>query len=125
MRARLNRYLPIFLFALLVQIVAPISVYRAAAVAATDPLSFAEICLSGGATADQSTDQGDQHNPHHNGCSLCCLAGASGSIDTPRLAALAAPSRVSTRVAWHDQTRDASIFRVGANAQARAPPFAS
>jgi hypothetical protein len=83
MRPRLQRYLPIFLIALLVQVLAPIGVYWAAALAASDPLSSAEICHSSGFATDQPTNQGGQHGEHGNGCSICCLASASTSIDIP------------------------------------------
>jgi hypothetical protein len=57
MRARLRKYLPVFLIAVLVQILAPISASWAAAVAASDPLSVAAICHANGFGADQSGDQ--------------------------------------------------------------------
>jgi hypothetical protein len=127
MRARLQKYLPIFLIALLVQVLAPIGASWAAAVAASDPLSAAEICYSSGLAANQPTDQGGRHSEHGSGCSICCLANASAgaSIDTPAMVPLAAPYRELTRVVWQDQTPDLSAFRVGSNAQARAPPFSS
>jgi len=128
MRSRLLKYLPIFLLALLVQIFAPIGASWAAAVAASDPLSAAAICHSSGSAADQQpTDQGGRPNEHGSGCSICCLANtsASGFIGTPAPAAFAAPYRELTRVVWQGQTPDLSAFRVGSNAQARAPPFSS
>jgi hypothetical protein len=58
MRARLQKYLPIFLIALLVQILAPIGVCWAAAIAASDPLGTAEICHdSGSGAAGQQNEQ--------------------------------------------------------------------
>ncbi|WP_245286859.1 DUF2946 family protein [Bradyrhizobium sp. Tv2a-2] len=123
MRARLQKYFPIFLIALLVQVLAPIGACWAAAVAASDPLSIAEICHAGG--AEQPTDQGGQQSEHGSGCSICCLAGASASIDTPILVAFAAPYREMAAVAWQEQTPDLSALRVRANARARAPPFSS
>jgi hypothetical protein len=123
MRARLRKYLPIFLIALLVQILAPIGVCWAAAVPASDPLSIAEICHNSG--AGQPVDQGDQQVGRCSGCALCCLAGATTSIDTPVPVALAVPYRELARVAWHDQILDLSAFGVGSSARARAPPFSS
>lgn len=125
MRLRLQKYVPIFLIALLVQVLAPIGVCWAAAVAASDPLSAAEICHNSGFATDQPTDQGAQHGEHDGGCSICCLVTAGASTDTPKLVALAAPYRELIRVAWQDQTADPSALRVGSNAQARAPPFSS
>jgi len=125
MRRRLQKYLPIFFIALLVQVLAPIGACWAAAAAASDPWGAAEICHSSGFAADQPADQGGQHSEHGNGCALCCLAGASGSIDTPPLAMFAAPYRDVARFIWLHQTPDLSAFRVGSNAQARGPPFSS
>ncbi|HXB78742.1 MAG TPA: DUF2946 family protein [Bradyrhizobium sp.] len=125
MRARLRKYLPVFLIALLVQILAPISASWAAAVAASDPLSVAAICHANGFGADQSGDQGGQYGGH-SGCSICCLAGiANTSTDARASVTLAAPYRQPSRVVWQDQTPDLSVFRGGSNAQARAPPFSS
>jgi Protein of unknown function (DUF2946) len=123
MRSRLRKYLPIFLVALLVQILAPIGASWAAAVAASDPLSKAEICHTIGLTADQPGDQDGQFGAHGNGCSLCCLAGAaSTSTDARASVTLAAPYRQLSRVVWQDQTPDLSAFRIGSNARARGPP---
>lgn len=119
MRARLQEYLPLFLFALMVQIIAPIGASWAAAIVASDPLSVAEICRS------NHSDQGGQRNEHYSGCSLCCFASASSVADTPALAVFAVPYRQLAGVAWQDQTLDLSLIRVGSHARAREPPFPS
>jgi hypothetical protein len=125
MRARLQKYLPIFLLALIVQIIAPIGASWAAALDASDPLSVAEICRSNILTADGSADQSGHHSAHDGACSVCCLAGASSHTDTPALAILAVPNRALTRVVWCDRELDLSSRNAGSNAQARAPPFSS
>jgi Protein of unknown function (DUF2946) len=126
MRRRYQKYLPIVLIALMVQIFAPIGACWAAAVAASDPLATAEICHdTGGAATGQSDDQSGQHREHGGGCAICCLASASASLDTPNLAVVAHPYRAIARVVWHEQAADLSAFRAGSNAQARAPPFSS
>ncbi len=125
MRARLRKYLPIFVFALLVQIIAPIWASWAAALVASDPLSAAEICHSSVLTADGSVDQGSPHGVHDSACSICCLAGASSHADMPVLAGLAGPYHEYARVGWRAQALDLSVGGVGSNAQARAPPFSS
>jgi hypothetical protein len=126
MRARLQKYLPIFVIALLVQVLAPIGICWAAALAAADPLSGAEICHNSGFATDQPNDQNGQHSEHANGCSICCLAGAaSSSIDMPTQAVLPTPYRELARVVWQEQTPDLSVYRVGSNGQARAPPLFS
>lgn len=124
MRRRLQKYLPIVLIALMVQIFAPIGACWAAAIAASDPLATAEICHDS-RTAGQASDQttGGEHRDHGGACAICCLASAGASIDTPTLAAVAHPHREIARVVWHEQAADLAIFRAGSNAQARAPPF--
>jgi hypothetical protein len=125
MRRRYQKYLPIVLIALMVQIFAPIGACWAAAVAASDPLATAEICHDAGAAAGQSGDQGGQHREHGGACAICCLASAGATVDTPKLAAVAHPYRAATRVLWHKQSANLAAFRHGSNAQARAPPFSS
>ena len=46
MRRRLQRYLPVVLLALLVQIIAPVAACWAAAAVIADPIGAAEICHS-------------------------------------------------------------------------------
>jgi DUF2946 family protein len=126
MRRRLRKYIPIVLIALMVQVFAPVAACWAAAIAASDPLRTAEICHDRASVA--AGQQGDRNGPqseHSGGCSICCLASANASIDTPSLVALGVPYRETARVAWHDQAVDLSAFRVGSNAQARGPPFSS
>jgi len=122
MRRRYQKFLPIVLIALMVQVFAPVAACWAAVVVASDPLGAAEICHDASAVAGQSGDQSGQHPEHAAACSICCLASAGASVDTPRLAAFAVPYRDSARVIWRDQTAELSVPRIGSNAQARAPP---
>jgi hypothetical protein len=122
MRRRYQRFLPIVLIALMVQVFAPVAACWAAVVAASDPLGAAEICHDPSALAGQSGDQGGQHRQQGAACSICCLASASASLDTPEVAVLAVPYRDSARVIWHEQAPDLSGARLGSNAKARAPP---
>ena len=125
MRRHLQRFLPIVLIALMVQVFAPVAACWAAVGAASDPLGAAEICHDASAVADQSGDQSGQHREHAAACSICCLASASASLDTPETAAFAVPYRDSARVVWQDQTLDLAASCTGSNAKARAPPFPS
>jgi hypothetical protein len=122
MRRRLQKYLPIVLIALMVQIFAPIGACWAAAIAASDPLRTAEICHDTASGAGEQGDQTGQHGGHGSACAICCLASAGASVDTPRVEAFAVPYRETVRIAWHDQAADLSVSRTGSNAQARAPP---
>jgi hypothetical protein len=125
MRQRFQKYLPIVLVALMVQIFAPIGACWAAAIAASDPLATATICHGGVPAADQQDNQTAPGSQHGSACAICCLASAAASIDTPKIDAFAVPYRETARVAWHAQTADFSGPRTGSNAQARAPPLAS
>ena len=119
MRRRLWKFLPIVLMALAVQVLAPIGACWAASIAASDPLHGSPIC-SGGAATDQTGQSGQQH-AHDGACSICCVAHAGASADTPQIAVLA-PYRLPARVVWLDHAPDRFGSRTGSHAQARAPP---
>jgi hypothetical protein len=119
MRERFQKFLPIILIALVVQILAPVGATWAAAIAANDPLSAAPICHGGEGPA-----QGDPNGRAHDGvCSVCCAAQAGASLDTPKAATVAVPYRVVARVIWRDESVDFLPVRAGSHAQARAPPL--
>jgi len=119
--SRTQKYLPILLMALMVQIFAPVAACWSVAMAAADPLQSASICHS---APDGSSGQDDQGggNSTHALCTICCVAQASSSIDTPPQVALSIPARQVTAVVWTPATPDHSPARSGSNAQARAPP---
>ena len=125
MRQRLQRYLPIAMIALMVQILAPIGACWAAAVAASDPLHTAQICRDVASGNGQPSDQTGRHSQHGSACAICCFASFSPSINMPRIEALALPYRQTARIGWRDQALDPSTARAGSNAQARAPPSIS
>jgi Protein of unknown function (DUF2946) len=123
MRLRLQKFLPIVLIALTVQILAPIGASWAAAMVAADPIGAAEICHSLPAVPDPAQDdQNADHRAHAGACPICCVAQASASLDTPQAAVMAMPYRAAARVVWHDQFSDLARSPIGSNAQARAPP---
>jgi Protein of unknown function (DUF2946) len=123
MRQRYQKFLPVVLIALMVQILAPIGACWAAAIAASDPLQSAEICHSDSAATSSQSDPGGQHHGHDGACSICCAAQASASFDTPHATIVATPYRTVARVVWSDQAPHLSGVRIGSNAQARAPPL--
>src|ERR1700761_5211066 len=96
MRARLQKFLPLVLLALAMQVLAPIAACLAAGQAVADPLSAAIICHS----ASEQGDPSDQTAPtaHGAACALCCLAQANASLDSPSHLALAIPFRHAERV---------------------------
>jgi disulfide bond formation protein DsbB len=123
MRKRLQKFLPIVLIALVVQILAPIGACWAAVVAATDPLQGIEICHSDPAANPSQSDQGGQRRGHDGACSMCCAAQAGASFDTPQAIVIATPYRAIARVVWSDHAPDRFGLRIGSNAQARGPPL--
>ncbi|HLG84185.1 MAG TPA: DUF2946 family protein [Bradyrhizobium sp.] len=122
MRRQLQKFLPIVLIALAVQILAPIASSWAAAIASSDPLQVAEICHS---LPDGSgrTDQGSDPHAHDGACLICCAVQASAAVDTPEQATLPVPYRLTTPVVWHVAVRTVSPARHRSNTQARAPPL--
>ncbi len=123
MRRRLKNFLPIVLFALAVQIFAPIAACWAAGVAASDPLNAAVIC-HGNATADPAQiDQTVPQGSHRGCCSLCGVLHTGAPVDTPQAATAALTvDRQTTAVVWHELALDPPGYRAGSPEQARAPP---
>ena len=119
---RQQKFLPIALLALALQMLAPVVACRAAGIAASDPLrATAAICHDG--AGQEQGDQGNGHRAHDGACSSCCAAQASASFDTPKATvAVAPPHRQSQDVVWHNVAADLSPSRTGSNNQARAPP---
>jgi hypothetical protein len=121
MRARLQKFLPLVLLALVMQVLAPIAACLAAGQAVADPLSAAVICHS---TSEQGglNDQNGAPFAHGGACALCCLAQVGASLDSPPHVALSVPFRHAERVVWHVAEASAGAAHKGTNAQARAPP---
>jgi hypothetical protein len=120
MRRRLRAYIPIVLFAVLVQLLAPIGAFRAVASSVSDPLAMASIC-SGMASAPDSQD-GPAHQAAGQCCAFCiCEHGAGvASADAPPGFS---PWRPDFQfVTWCEPSGVALAVPTGSNAQARAPP---
>jgi len=120
---QLQKFLPVVLIALAVQILAPIAASWAAAAAAADPLQAAEICHSLPGESSGQTDPGTDQHAHDGACLICCAVQASASVDTPQQAALLVPYRQTTRLVWHVAAAEVSPSRARSNTQARAPPL--
>lgn len=121
MHARLQKFLPIVLLALVMQVLAPIAACLAAGQAIADPLSAGIICHSG---VEQGglNDRSGSPTAHVGACALCCLAQAGASLDSPPQVALAIPVRLAERVVWRDANPSSLSTRRDSSAQARAPP---
>lgn len=121
MRARLQKFLPIVLLALVMQVLAPIAACWAAGQAVTNPLAAGVICHSV-SEPGSSNDQNGSPTAHGGACALCCLAQANASFDSPPHAALSIPFRHAERVVWHDADAPSVAALKGSSAQARGPP---
>ncbi|WP_206736174.1 DUF2946 family protein [Bradyrhizobium betae] len=121
MRARLQKFLPLVLLALAMQVLAPIAACLAASQSVADPLSAAVICHSAGERGGLN-DQTGTPTAHAAACALCCLAQAAASLDSPPQLALAIPFRHAERVIWHQADASTVSAPKGSHAQARAPP---
>ena len=125
MRRRLQRYLPVVLIALVVQILAPVAACWAAATVISDPLGAVEICHSDPASQAADSDPRSDHRTHGGACVICCAAHASASFDAPRLLALPVRYLRPTPVTWRNNEPALPAFAVGSIARARAPPHLS
>ncbi|MCK1384640.1 DUF2946 domain-containing protein [Bradyrhizobium sp. 21] len=121
MRSRLQKFLPLVLLALAMQVLAPIAACLAAGQVVADPLSAAVICHSASEQGGPN-DQTGTPTAHGGACALCCLAQAGASLDSPPHVALAIPFRHAERVVWHAANVSAGTAHRGTGAQARAPP---
>ena len=121
MRARLQKFLPLVLLALAMQVLAPIAACLVAGQAIADPLAAAVICHS----ASEQGDRSGSPTAHAGACALCCLAQANASLDSPAPAVVAGPVRHAERVVWGQADAVAIAVHQSSSAQARAPPHIS
>ena len=123
MRVRLQKFLPVVLIALAMQVLAPIAACWAAGLAVADPLNTV-VCHTGGASGGGLDDPSGAPAAHAGNCSICCLAQANASFDAPQ-ETFSTPFRHAERVVWHDVDAAVVTSHGGSNAQARAPPSLS
>jgi hypothetical protein len=124
MRRRLEGFIPIVLFAVLVQLIAPIGAFCAVAHAASDPLAMPMIC-SEMTTAEGQTMPSQAPDNHGDCCAFCAVAhGGSVVIDPPPLVFVSL-QRQYERVVWLEAIERVPTVRIGSNTQARAPPLFS
>lgn len=119
MRRAFRKFLPIVLFALWAQILAPIVPYLLTA-AAADP-SHSEICSS-----HPSSDQGDlpTQAPIHDCCYALCPthAGIGQALLGGQPIHSLKVEREPQRVVWLDRALPLLLHRLHSPVQARAPP---
>src|SRR3954447_17368049 len=109
MRRRLEKFLPIVLIAVLVQVLAPIGATWAASIA-SDPLHAVPICYG---AATSVPDQSSQAGAHDGCCSVCSVVHGGAPLPTPPAAARIAFSQ-AVRIIWLDATPDLFSSRAGA-----------
>ena len=122
MRRRLEAFIPIVLFSIMVQLLAPIGAFRAVAHAVSDPLYMATICsgMASAQDASQTTNVKPQHGA--NCCGFCGVShGGAVAVDPPPLIFVAL-QRQYRLVAWLEATDVPPPVRARSHAQARAPP---
>jgi Protein of unknown function (DUF2946) len=120
MRRRLEKFLPIVLIAVLVQIIAPIGATWAVTIAAADPLHAVPICHGAAASSpDQPASSGQ--SAHDGCCSVCSVAHNAAPAGAPQTATTL--FRPATIVVWLEPPADRLGSRPGSHAQARAPPL--
>ena len=121
MRSRLQKFLPVVLLALVMQVLAPIAACWVAGQAVADPFGTGVICHS----ASEPSPPADRHGlptAHAGACALCCLAQANASFDSPPHATLSVPSRHAQRVVWHETDASVLVAHRRSSVQARGPP---
>lgn len=125
LRRRFLRFFPIALFALMLQILAPVGASLTAAAAVADPLNGIEICHSDPGSKSGPADQSGDHHAGSLDCMLCCLSHAGAALDTPNPVAHANPVRQPIQVVWQGHALNLPRATTSPTAQARAPPTLS
>lgn len=125
LRQRVAWFLPVALFALMLQILAPVGASLTTAAALADPLHGTEICHSDVGSDAAPGDQGGDHHAGSLDCMLCCLSHAGGALDTPKPVVQFVLVRESIQVVWRGQALDLPRATTSPTAQARAPPTLS
>jgi hypothetical protein len=124
MRRRLKSYIPVLLFAVVLQWIAPIGAFAAVAHAVADPLAMASICSE---TTTAAGDAAPSHAPvaHAHCCAFCAAVhGATVAIEPP-MPVFVTLQRRYQRVVWLASIDVAPAIRSGSNSKARAPPIFS
>jgi hypothetical protein len=123
MRRRLGRLLPIVMFAMLVQIFAPIAACQAFSVVGVDPLAGA-ICSHANDAGSPQDGQTDHQQTHGACCTLCCVVHTATATTDPQAFAVNI-ERDAAAVIWRDMPFGLPPIAVDSNAQARGPPAIS
>jgi len=122
MRRRLEVFIPIVLFSIMVQLLAPIGAFRVVAHAVSDPLYLATICSGMASSQDASHTTTVKRQHAANCCGFCSVGhGGAVAVDPPPLIFVVL-QRQYRLVAWLEAAEPMPPARAGSHAQARAPP---
>jgi hypothetical protein len=125
MRRRLEAFIPIVLFSIMVQLLAPIGAFRAFAHAVSDPLYMSSICSGMASAHDGSQTSTGKPQQGANCCGFCCVGhGGAVAVDPPPLIFVVL-QRQYQLIKWLEAADQTPSMRSGVHAQARAPPFFS
>jgi hypothetical protein len=124
MRRRLESFVPIVLFAVLVQLLAPIGAFRMVAQTISDPVAMSPIC-SGLMPMEDGQPMPTDGQDAQACCVFCPLAHAGLAAIDPPAPIFVHLQRQYHRVIWLEATDLMPTARVGSNSQARAPPVFS
>jgi hypothetical protein len=125
MRRRLERFIPIVLLVVLVQLLAPIAAFRVVAFASSDPLYMASICSDMAASPDGQSVPSQPAHAHGECCAICAIGqGGAVAVDPPSPVFLTLQLQFQ-KIVWLEATDAVPAIRVGSNTQARAPPSIS
>jgi hypothetical protein len=123
MRRRLERFLPIFVLALVMQILAPIAAPWATTIAiAADPLQTASICHADAGSVSGGPDRQDFA---HDGLCAVCVSHVGAAVNVPRTHAIAAHPGQVLIVCWPEASAALASAGPSSNTQARGPPLSA
>ncbi|WP_347262934.1 DUF2946 domain-containing protein [Nitrobacter sp.] len=124
MRRRLGKFLPIVMFAMLVQIFAPVAAHLAFSTTTADPLAGA-ICSHAPDASSPQDRKSDPQQMHGACCALCGVVHHAAAPPPDPQAFEVGIERDATTIIWRDLTFDLRPLAARSNAQARAPPSIS
>ena len=121
MRRRLEVFIPIVLFSIVVQLLAPIGAFRAVAHAVSDPLYMATIC-SGMASSQDASQKTVKPQHGANCCGFCSVGHGAAVAIGPPPAIFVVLQRRYRLIAWLEAADHMPPIRAVWYVQARAPP---
>ena len=125
MYRRLERFIPIVMLVVLVQLLAPIAAFRVVAYASSDPLYMTSICSEMASSADTQNTPSQSPHAHGECCAFCAVSHGAGLAVEPPSPVFLTLQLQFQQIVWLEATNPMPTVRVGSNTQARAPPSIS